>query len=346
MEENPIGTTDSWLWSGSGLGNFTNDTLSCVAESLAVPVYPYNHALSIATRVVQITFYVLLFIASTPLNSLMIYLIARFKSLQTMSFALVLQVVILNLIATLVFIPLTIITVAANEWLLGEIACVVSGTAYYTVGFIRTELMLCLVIDRFLLVFCPFCYPKYRRKTLIFFSIISHAVPIILAIIAGCLGCVSFSPGIGQCHFSSNCGEGCTQYRGSIALSTTLPSCIVSVFLYGGLFYKARNGKSTPTCMDIAGADLDGHKREMRANITFFLMFLALSAVTAPHAISYLISSTVYYLTTPPLAFQIVEGISGNIISLILVLDPIVLMRNAEVKDEIAKIKWLPNWWC
>ena len=345
--------TDSWLGngselSGSGLGNISNDTeivMTCVAESLVDSAYPYSYGLSVATRVVLIAFYSFLFIAGTALNGFMIYLICKYKNLQSMSFVMALQIVIINFLSCMIHIPLAVTAIAANKWMLGEKACIVTGVVHYAVWFTRTEVMLSLVIDRFLLVFCPFGYPKYRLKTLIFLFIASHVVPILLSAVAGYLGCVSFSPGIGQCHLSFDCGLVCTVYRGAVALVVILPSCIVPLFLYACLFCKAKkiNERAAPSTAAIASLDTE---IEMRATITFFLMFLALSAVTTPHAITYLIGTTIYYSSTPPLGFQVVEAICANIVSLILILDPVVLMRNAEVKEEITNIGWLPLLWC
>lgn len=336
--------------SGSGFGNFTstNDTLTCVASSIMGQAYPYAFGLSVAARFGLILYHIFLYFVSIPLNALMVYLICKYKSLQTMSFVLILQVVIIDLVGALVLIPLTVISVGANKWLLGENMCIITGVVNYAIGFTRTEIMLCFVIDRFLQVHFAFSYPKYRLKTVCSLSVISLVAPIVLAAVPGFFGCYSFAPSIGQCHLSFNCGLICSVYRGIVSFLVILPSCVVPLFLYAGLFHKAKkiNSRTAPASVAIPSLDPDNNKREMRATLTFFLMFVALFAVTAPHAITYIIGTTIYYSSTPPLAFQIVEAIFANVVSLILILDPIVLMRNTDVKDEIVKIKWLPVLWC
>lgn len=336
--------------SGSGFGNFTsvNDTLSCVATSIMGQAYPYPFVLSVAARTGLLIHYVLLLLTSVPMNAFVIFMICKCKSLRTISFVLVLQVAIIDLVGAAFHIPLSIISAAANKWLLGEIMCTIAGVMFYAVGFTRTEVMLCFVIDRFLLVFMTYTYPKYRLKTVVGLSIVAHVVPIVLAIIPAFLGCYAFAPSIGQCHLSMDCSLVCALYRGIVAVLIILPSCVVPLILYAGLFLKANKlkGAVIPAHLVATMDNPDPNKTEMRATITFFLMFVVLFAVTAPHAITYLIGSAVFFASTPPIWYRVIEGVLANVVSLILVLDAVVLMRNTDVKDEIAKIDWLPVLWC
>ncbi len=66
----------------------------------------------------------------------------------------------------IVLVIIGIITTAANRWLFGEYLCSIHGEFSFFAHFMRIILMFTLVIDRFLTVFIPYKYPKYRLKVM------------------------------------------------------------------------------------------------------------------------------------------------------------------------------------
>ncbi len=97
-----------------------------------------------------ISFLIVLF-----LNTFVLVLLLKFKKLCTLSFTLALQIVLLNLVNSLIFT----IDISANQWLFGEYICVMVGALHFIKYLARIVLMLVFVIDHCLTVFVPFAYP-------------------------------------------------------------------------------------------------------------------------------------------------------------------------------------------
>lgn len=348
--------SDDELWSGSGEKSFTeygqdrydhNDNLTCAARSVnAVPAFPYPSAIAIAVRAVIFIYYTIIFFLAIFLNSLIIILISKHKKLQTIPFFLALQIIIVDLCGAVFLFPLSVVSAGANKWLLGEQMCVVTGVLFYTTGFVRTELMLVLVIDRFLTIFAPFFYPKKQLKLVCGISALSILLPMLISTIPAFLDCYSFTASVGQCQLSSNCSTMCTTLRNLLAFVILVPSCVIPLFLYAALYFKAK--KLRNQVVVIPNGDLDAPRREWRAITTFFLMFLTLFIVTVPPGSITLIGNLVYSASSKPLWFSLVETVLYNMILLIFILDPIVIMRNGDVKEVWSGIRcpwpWPAGW--
>lgn len=206
--------------------------------------------------------------------------------------------------------------------------------------------MLLFVIDRHFPVFKPFSYPKHRYWMVCIGSVVSFLVPIILSAIPAFFGCYAFSPIIGQCQLSTHCSTACGAYIGIVTIGIVIPSCTFPFILYTWLFIKAKKiNQIAPTANEIAGENEESQS-EWRATVTFFLMFIALFLITAPSTVFSLIGSMVFIYSKSPLEYLITETILANFSSLIFIMDPIVLMRNTDVKEVIARVKWIPQLWC
>ena len=123
--------------SGSALSNFTeedNSTLTCAAHDFQGPIeLPYSSALTTTLRVIQSIFYCVIIMGGLFLNTLLIVLVAKYKKLQTLSFLVSLQVVVLDwLLSIALFAGLS--TTIANKWLFGEYGCAIIGFIFTTGG--------------------------------------------------------------------------------------------------------------------------------------------------------------------------------------------------------------------
>lgn len=87
---------------------------------------PYSIALTLTVRVVLGAHYVITTLAGILLNTLVIALVAKYRKLQTHSFAIALQVVALNLLRATIFL-VDQANVVANRWLFGEHICSLTG---------------------------------------------------------------------------------------------------------------------------------------------------------------------------------------------------------------------------
>ena len=80
--------------------------------------------------------------------------------------------------------------------------------------------------------------------------------------------------------------------------------------------------------------------QEQRANITFFLLYLALIGVSLPPAILLLIGWALVSVGVVilPSSYRAVEILAGSSFSTLIFIDPIVIMRNEDFREVIKKL--------
>ena len=333
----------------SGDSVLNNDTLteSCAERTIAestVPLYP--KPVTIFVKTYRIAFYTPLLIAALFSNTFVIYLVASHKKLRTLSFGITLQVAVVNIaLAILVIVP-TLITTIAGRWILGPYCCSIFGFMLTWLSFIRTNLMFVFVIDRFLSVFYPYFYPKYKVKIAVVLSVVSWAFVSVVRIVTvpGILDCYGFLSSINNCSSSSACNSACAIYGSVSFLLVGLPSTVVPLVLYTALYCKARqlqkNTASLAVSVSANSVSLQEKQRETRATFTFFLLFITLFAVTAP-TVSIQIGiaqfSSPDQLLWPGL--YVLQVITARITSLLLITDPIVILRDRDVRAILNEMK-------
>ncbi len=145
---------------------FKDDTtfMTCAAESLQNDTVSVDPNYQPYVRYVQLVYYIFIFIFGLPLNWFVILLVIKKKALHTLSFAVAMQVVVLNVFIVSILVSLNIISLSADRWLFGEYVCAINGALNLLTYFTRIFLMLVLVLDHFMTVSIPYFYPKYRRK--------------------------------------------------------------------------------------------------------------------------------------------------------------------------------------
>ena len=351
--------TDDLLISGSGSGIDTglaeNETvLGLTCEERQVEFgspLPISMNAAHVLRYMQITYYLICFPFGVSLNLLVLLLILRFKKLQNITFILAFQVSASDLInATLVF-PTSAANAIADRYVFTGL-CTTIGVVVFHMRIARIYLMFVLALDRFLTVFTPFWYQRCRMRLIIMLSLAAWTLSFIVALIPvkGLLDCYSFQRHTWACVPSTGCSNknACSVYNStSIALSN---GCnVVSLLLYFIMFCKARQlrnkirtlQKSSAKCeAGMRDAVTESLRRERRANVTFFLLFLSLTGVSIPPFIFFVVGNPV--ITTlnvvPPPAYVIVGIIGRATYPLLTIVDPIVIMRNEDFKEVIAKV--------
>ena len=334
-------------WSGdmpSGFSDFSNTTiinnsnLTCAVRSLeeSFIALPYSTPLLTTVRVIQSIFFLTLMLLGPPLNVMVIVLVAKNKKLQTKSFGIALQIVMMDLLLSLTACLSAFISSAANRWVLGEYICGALGFLLVVITRVRTLLMFVFVLDRFLAVFTPFFYPKRQLKIIVVLSIVSwlFAVAVGIAQLPPLLDCYSFSPQIWMCSAARKCSRHCSIFQQSL-LAFFIPVIIVPIILYAILFIKAwRILRVTPS-----SSMTSNYEKEWKATITFALLFLGVVLVTLPSVITSLVKS-VFFKTNEnvhPILF-VFSTICITVLFLLPITDPIVIMRHQDVKD-ILKMK-------
>ena len=130
--------------SGSGLSSGEdNVTLICVERNIRTSSESqFSSALTTSVNVIRIAYF-LLFLLGISLNCFVIWLVATHKKLHTLSFGVTLQVIVLDILLSVIHLPI-VITSIVGRWVLGKEACVLIGFITYFTGFERTTLILSL----------------------------------------------------------------------------------------------------------------------------------------------------------------------------------------------------------
>ena len=173
-----------------------NGTLTCVAESIRNPVVlPYSKTFIATVTALRAIFWICLFPSGTILNTMVIVLFAKYrKKLKIHSFAIALQIVVVDLVLSLIITVVALISMFSMRWVFGEYMCIIQGMSIVITSNVRAVLLLALVIDRFLAVHLPFLYPKHVVKSVTGLSTISWVVCVGLSILYAAFECYTFSP--------------------------------------------------------------------------------------------------------------------------------------------------------
>ena len=351
-----IAMSGAWfddMWeSGSAYSDVTegesssNTTLSCAARSIQGPVVlPYSIALTTTVRAVLATYYIITTLAGIILNTLVIVLVAKYKKLHTHSFVIALQVVGVDLVRSLMFLA-GVVNIIANRWMFGEHMCALTGIFLGTITQVRTILMFVFVTGRYLSVFYPYWYPAHKVKITTCLSLASWLIIILSSIVflPGILDCYAFGtfPSQWMCIRTIECSPEC-----SLALRIhlgilVLPDTTVPIFMYGRLFYKARKIQRTQKAqVSESAAAKELRQRERKTTVTFFLLFIAVAALVLPNALLLLAISTVSSHSDGKLhpTLYLFGMLCFAVLSLLPIIDPIVIMRNRDVREILASLK-------
>ena len=324
-------------WNVSSSSNITNLTLTCAARNIQGPIdLPYSSALTTTVRVLQSLSKLLIILAGIVLNTLVIVLVAKYKKLQTLSFLISLQVVALDLVLAIAILP-SLVTTLVNQWLLGEYMCAINGFILNTTATARTLLMCVFVIDRYLAVVWPYFYPKHKFKVTVSLSIASwvFAVLVSIGMMPGILDCYSLRSTGKVCAPSSRCNLNCSVFIRSLA-TYVVPATIVPVILYGLLYYKGRKIQKELASNAAANAN---HRKEWKATITFSLLFFSLFVLILPNTIIEVVVRTAYAGRMFPAAAHVLLTVNSSVLSLLVITDPIVIMRDKDVKEVLIKLR-------
>ena len=348
--------------SGSNISDIYSDdnssSISCQELQLVkgIPL-PLSSTITNVLRYSQIVYFLATLPLSVFLNSLVIVLVAKFKKLKTVTFYLALQVIIVDLLNAIIFFPSATVNAITRRDIFADL-CSLLGFAIFFLRSLRTIIMTVLVIDRFCSVFMPYSYPKYRVKTTITLSLVAWITSLVLSLIptTPLLDCYGFQQFTWACTPTAGCKhqKACLLFD-SITVIILQLSNFVALLLYFILYCKARKIRNrinvVPQPQDSTESDarVERQKQERRANITFFLLFLALLGVAFPHFLFFEFSRlahTSVNVDTIELGetnIQIVVVICRTLYTLLVVVDPLVILRDRDARDliktTIAKLK-------
>ena len=327
--------------SGSGEGN---DTMSCAARNIQGPVeLPLPFLLPLVTRCLLIIYYMLIGFLGTVLNGVVLFVVCKHKKLRTLSFAYVIQVVVINTIRSGILVPIAFVNAVYNQFLLGQHMCFITGNIHEVASLLRALLFLGLVTDRFCLVFFTYSYPKYRVKALWTVTVIVYLIVAVDLIFIGIFDCLAFSFTSWICRVATTCSTQCITVQMLVGLGIRFPCSLVPVVMYIALFYKGWKARKS---MPVSASDLTGEaKREWRATITFSLMFFSLFLCNVPSGMINGIINLVS-ISRDSVWFYIVDTLTLNLFYLANIADPFFILRNRDVREVMKEITWIPKILC
>ena len=332
-------------------GNTSNETLTCAARNIQGPVELSHPVLvSLTIRCLLILYYMYTGFFGVFLNIFVIYLVCKFKSLRTIEFVFATQIVAVGAVKSIFLSPLQMVSAMVNQWVFGAFTCAIVGDLMFNLNALRSSLMLAFVSDRFLNVFAPYTYPKYRVRVLIAKHVAVYTIATLSTFLYAVFDCELFSVSAWTCRFSGKCNSRCSGLGLIYFLTVYLPCNVLPIALYLVLFWKAKKEAETMRpIVATASSDLEEQaaaerERVVRATITFFLMFSALFLVTFPPTMLLVVINRLDPLATPEntLWYYIMESLALNTFTLSTIADPIFILRNRDVKEALPKVTWLP----
>ncbi len=287
---------------------------------------------------------IVLFPISLILTGLIIFLIIKFKHLQKTTFFLALQMAIFDFLFILIFSPAAVISTIDGKWSIGSHTCNISGGVFAFIYQLRQWIMFVFVCDRFSNVFIPFRYKKHGRKVILILCLTALAIAIISAVPNVILGCFGFNRVVWLC--TSPVYKTCPNFEFcqlltiiSVTLGQIVGSFVPTV-MYIALFIKAKKIRNQIMPSDTQ-EEAEQRKRDRKANITFFTLFLSLVGVNTPSFVAYF----VIILLLAPLGIQppetliLVLSLLQEVYILLPIIDSIAIMRNPDMRKAIKMLK-------
>ncbi len=300
-----------------------------------------SESFELALRYFVLGYNIVLFPFSLSLTGLIIFLIIKFKHLQQTTFFLALQLAILDFSYVVTFTPAAITATIGGQWITGIHTCIISGGEFVFIYQLRNWLMFVFVCDRFCTIFFYFGYNQRRRKVILILCLTALALSAISAVLPAILGCIEFnrvlwlctSPVYEICHQH----DFCQLYTITIVVIGQLAGSYIPMVMYLAVFIKAKRMRN----QFIRSGAPENRKRDRKANITFFTLFISLIGVNIPPLFAYFLLTFVFapLEVQPPEALLLVLYLLQQLYTLLPIMDSIAIIRNAEMKKAIKLLK-------
>ena len=320
--------------SGSGVleSNFT--LASCAASSLQAAngsVLP--PAVDIAARVAHVVYGSIRTVIAILLNVLIILLFCKFSKLRTISFGIAIQIAAADFLLTLAIFPWTLNHIA-GRWIWGADVCIVTSFLVLGLAYVRTCLIFVFSFDRFVSVFAPFNYPKYSHHSTIILCVVSWCLTVAnsLILIPPLLDCYMFHESTFSCEFSTDCNKNCQSYIVIVMATHFVPAIFIPMGFFLALYLKGRKIRRQEANM-LGVNSRNMSQQDWRASKTFLLLLVAIFLVTFPPIILIILSSYFGQVTR-----IIILEITHGILYLLTITDPIIILRNADVREALGTL--------
>ena len=336
-------------YSGRGLeeDNATSPSMDLICSQEQGSPLPITMTTANILRYIQVIYYMICFPTAVLLNTFVITIVIRFKQLHDITFYFSLQIIIVDLLNAAIIFPSSAANAIADKFIFTGL-CNTVGFFISFFRFARNMLVFVLVVDRFCAIFLPFRYNNHRSKLITGFSIIAWTITMIFILIDVTLGCYKFQRFTWTCSLGVGCKTKSTcRVYAAVFICVVNVATLVSLSLYSALLHKAKKVRNRVLPLSSGNYDdLEARERERRrkserrANTTFFILLIAIVGVTFPTYLISVLGDVVLYIfeATPPAAYTIALVVLRGTPNLSTILDPIVIMRNQDVRDVIQII--------
>jgi uncharacterized membrane protein len=198
-----------------------------------------------------------------------------------------------------------------------------------------------LIADRFYSTFMPFWYKRNRVRLIVLVSLGAWIFSFIIAFVPviGLLDCYSFLRVTWACVPNGACPNKtqCSIY-GYFMVAFSQACNVVFLLLYFILFIKVRMMRNKITDCNTdqeKAAAVMKQKREHRANVTFFLLFLALLGVSIPVG---KIILDVLGVPEESALYTLAGTIGWAAYHLLVIIDPLIIIRNGDFRFIMRKL--------
>ena len=293
----------------------------------------------VSFKVFQVIVLLAITLASIGLNSIVLIVAVARKNLHTRDFILPLQIMCTNLLFSVAVFPLTILTAGVGSWILGDGVCDFVGIVNSV--YISSRLLFSLVasLDRIFSVFLLFCYNRNGVCVSLIMSAIAWLVILIYSIlpVKDIFDYYEYMPLLNSCIPDQVDSFLYERFFVSVItfLGVGLPFVLNVV-----LFCKARKMAlqvlpSTGTSEEDYQELISNRKRELRAIITVLLLFGGL-CLNMPVNIAIVI----FFASGNhgPVLALIIRCFAIPLYFLLLVFDPLIILRNKEFRSEARKL--------
>ena len=311
-----------------------------------------------AVDYVQATTVLITMILAITMNGFVIFLVARHKVLHQMAFYLALQIIVAHLIFSVTVLPFIFVTAILREWRLGLVMCQLLGSVHDAIITSRYLLTFVLTMDRVISVFYPFFYLRHGGKVSICNSVIAWTLSLARSVtsLEGVMSCTKYLPIFKMCSGAPFCSENCQIHILIFSAILAAFGVVIPFLLYIVLFFKAKiiryrftnsiqpqqdSSSSVPSNDGMNPAQNQSSSRKTnqhnhRATWTFVILTAVIIGCSLPPYILYTVENNIPGTSPPALIIlQIIVG--RTLVHCLAVADPIVILRNRDVRDLIHR---------
>ena len=283
-------------------------------------------------------------LVGASLNLFLIVVLIKFKKLHQIDFCLTLQIVFVDFLFCIFLFPISATNSVSRQWIYSPGFCHFAGVLGLLIVKIRCSFLFILTLDRLGNVFFPLRYPNIQKRFVAVLSAMAWTISAILALLPlyGLLDCINYAPEYHGCTLGSGCKHRTACNTFGLITAVVLNGIVVTaLIMYFAMYFKAKkiNSRVIPASTTIR--DEAAAKRNRHAMVTLALYIIVLFALSSPqllfNAIPLVLEDAIGF-DFLPVWYNIVHVITVNLVLAISFVDPIVLMRNRDVRMVVNKI--------